>query len=184
MCARRAHCTCSMWTSTIPLIVCKQSTQTDSATIRLWLSRDICRYTDIFWLTNWLKHVRTGSFCGVYINSHITLYLEYRPSLFTFGCTWRSGCSSHKDGALRSPRLSCGWTVYTDLLANVTAGPVINTDILLSPTEDLSLQQSIRFISTLVTYFSVRASEQLHRTYIHTYVHTGWHKKVEHTYFT
>jgi len=38
-----------------------------------------------------------------------------------------------------------------ELLTNVTARPVINTDILLSPTEDLSLQQSIRFISTLVT---------------------------------
>jgi len=54
---------------------------------------------------------------------------EYLSSLFTFGCTWRSGSSSHKDGALRSPWLCCGWTVYMELLANVTARPVINTDM-------------------------------------------------------
>jgi len=52
---------------------------------------------------------------------------------------------------LRCPWLCCGWTVYIELSANVTARPVINTDILLSPTEDLSVVQSTRFISTLVT---------------------------------
>ena len=89
---------------------------------------------------------------------------------FTFGCTWRSGCSSHKDGALRSLRLCCGWTIYMEFLANVTARPVINTDILLSPTEDLSLQQSIRFISTLVTVILLLERANVTTPYIHTYL--------------
>jgi len=91
---------------------------------------------------------------------------EYRPSLFTFGCMWRSGCFSHKDGALRSPQICCGWTVYIELLANVTARPVINIDILLLPTEDLSLQQSVRFISMLVTVTSLIERTNITTPYI------------------
>jgi len=55
--------------------------------------------------------------------------------------------------------------------ANVTAQPAINTDIFLSPTEDLSLQQSIRFISTLVTVIFLRGAK-ITTSYIHTYIHT------------
>jgi len=59
---------------------------------------------------------------------------ESRLSLFTFGCTWRSGCFSQ---CVTVPAALLWLTVYMELLANVTARPVINTDILLSPTEDL-----------------------------------------------
>jgi len=72
----------------------------------------------------------------------------------------------------RSPRLFCGWTVYMELLANVTARPVINIDVLLSPTEDLSLQQSIRFISTLMTVNFLLQQVNTTTPYIHTYIHT------------
>jgi len=93
---------------------------------------------------------------------------EYRPLLFTFDCAWRSGRSSHKDGALRSPWLCCGWTVYMELSANVTARPVINTDILQLPTEDLSLQQSTCFISMLVTVIFLLERVNITTSYIHT----------------
>jgi len=103
---------------------------------------------------------------------HVPISLrESQPSLFTFGCTWRSGCSSHKGGALRSPRLCCGWTVYMELSANVTAWPVINTDILLSPTEDLSLQQSMCFINMLVTVILLLERANITTPYIHIYIH-------------
>jgi len=71
--------------------------------------------------------------------------------------------------------LCCGWTVYMELLANITPQPVINTDILLSPTEDLSLQQSTCFISTLVTvtFLLERVNNAEYNYTIHTYKWEG-----------
>jgi len=49
----------------------------------------------------------------------------------------------HKNSALRSPQLCCGWTVYMELFAGVAARPVINPNIFLLPTQYLSFQQSM-----------------------------------------
>jgi len=81
------------------------------------------------------------------------------------------GCSCYKDGALRSPQLHCGQTVYMELSANVAARPFTNTDVLPSPAEDLSLQQSIRLISTPVTVLTVRAGN-ITLPYINIDIHT------------
>ena len=85
----------------------------------------------------------------------LTSLREYRPTQFTFGCTWISGCSYHKDGALWSVQLCCGWTVYTELFAGVTARPVFNPNILLPPTQDLFFRQSVCFIITLLAVISL-----------------------------
>jgi len=55
---------------------------------------------------------------------------------------------------------------------DISVRAVINTDILLSPTEDLSLQQSIRFISTLATVILLLERTSVTTAYIHTYIHT------------
>jgi len=117
-----------------------------------------------FWSTHWLSDVCTASHpstsrpcanqslristVAVYVRLHVEIWLL--------------------DGALRSSRLCYGWTVYMELLASVTARPVINTDILLSPTEHLSLQQSIRFISTLMTVILLLQRANVTTPYIHT----------------
>ena len=90
-----------------------------------------------------------------------------------FGCTWMSGCSYHKDGALWYVQLHCCWTVYTELFAGVTARPVINPTTLLPPTQDLSFRQSVCFIIMLVTVFSLLERANITVPHKHTYNRYG-----------
>jgi len=77
----------------------------------------------------------------------------------------------YKDGTLWSPQVCYGWIVYNymELSAGIAAWPVINPNIFLSPTEDIPLRQSLRFISTLVTVTSMEEWANITYT-IHTYI--------------
>jgi len=116
-------------------------------------------------LSHFQQHLTVPASHRLPVDHVPTSLREYPPSQATFGYTWRSGCSCHKDGALRSMQLCCVWTVHMEL-----ARPVINPNILLSPTEDLPLRQSTYNYSTLVNVFSVRADEH-NITTVHTYIH-------------
>ena len=74
-----------------------------------------------------------------------------------------------KDGALRSVQFQCGLTVYMELFAGVAARPVINPNIILPPTQDLSFRQSVCFIIALVTVISLLQRANITAPYNHTY---------------